>query len=87
MTAMLGWGGTVGFAEDWTWNQACETYVEDAEMAAKLRENNPQAYRNALARMLEASGRGLWQADSNRLAKLQEMYSDMDEQLEKGQQR
>jgi hypothetical protein len=42
MTAMVGWGATTGFAEDWTWEQAAETYVMDEAMAAKLRDANPQ---------------------------------------------
>lgn len=42
MTAMLGWGATTKFSEDWTWNQAAETYALDPEMAAQLRKNNPQ---------------------------------------------
>ena len=42
MTAMLGWGATSNFQEDWTWDQAAETYALDPEMAAKLRNNNPQ---------------------------------------------
>ena len=42
MTAMLGWGATTKFSEDWTWNQAAETYALDPDMAAKLRKNNPQ---------------------------------------------
>lgn len=42
MTAMLGWGATSGFKEDWTWNQAADTYALDPDMAQKLRRNNPQ---------------------------------------------
>ena len=42
MTAMLGWGATTSFQEDWTWDQAAETYALDPEMADKLRKNNPQ---------------------------------------------
>lgn len=48
MTAMLGWGATSGFKEDWTWNQAAETYALDSDMAAKLRKSNPQASSCAL---------------------------------------
>ena len=43
MTAMLGWGATTDFREDWTWDQAADTYALDAEMAAKLQNANPQA--------------------------------------------
>jgi magnesium chelatase subunit H len=83
MTAMLGWGATVNFEEDWTWDQANETYVQDKEMAAQLQRNNPEAFRNVVGRMLEASGRGIWKADKKTLEQLQDMYTDMDEQLEK----
>lgn len=82
MTAMLGWGATV-FQEDWTWSQSSEMYVEDEEMADTLRRNNPEAFRNVVARMLEAAGRGIWDAPEDTLKKLQDIYADMDEQLEK----
>ncbi|CAI7897024.1 unnamed protein product [Closterium sp. NIES-54] len=42
MTALLGWGGTTGFQEDWVFDQAADTYALDDAMAAKLRKNNPQ---------------------------------------------
>ena len=42
MTAMLGWGATTQFQEDWTWDQAAETYVSDEAMANKLHKNNPE---------------------------------------------
>jgi cobalamin biosynthesis Mg chelatase CobN len=82
MTAMLGWGATV-FQEDWTWTQSSEMYVLDEGMASTLRKSNPEAFRNVVARMLEAAGRGMWAAPAGTLEKLQEVYSDLDEQLEK----
>ena len=42
MTAMVGWGATTNFQEDWTWDQAAQTYALDKEMADKLRKNNLQ---------------------------------------------
>ncbi|MEA5619681.1 magnesium chelatase subunit H [Cronbergia sp. UHCC 0137] len=82
MTALIGWGGTADFRDDWVYDQAADTYVLDAEMAEKLRKANPEAFRNILGRMLEASGRGLWQADGDRLDKLRNLYDLTDEQLE-----
>lgn len=41
-----------------------------------------QAFGNLLKRMLEASGRGMWDASSETLEKLKELYSDLDDQLE-----
>lgn len=82
MTAIVGWGATANFAEDWVWDQAAETYAFDPEMAEKLRKNNPQAFGNVLRRMLEAAGRGMWKAKPEMIQRLRELYADMDDELE-----
>jgi magnesium chelatase subunit H len=82
MTALIGWGGTADFKDDWVYNQAADTYALDPEMAEKLRQANPEAFRNIVSRMLEAHGRGFWQADQDRLDKLRQLYELTDEQLE-----
>jgi magnesium chelatase subunit H len=74
MTALMGWGGTTNFKDNWVYDQAAETYALDAAMAEKLRQANPEAFRNIVGRMLEASGRGFWQADTEKLQKLQQLY-------------
>ena len=82
MTALVGWGGTANFKDDWVYDQAVDTYALDAEMAAKLREANPEAFRNIVARSLEAQGRGLWNADEEKLEKLRELYESTEDELE-----
>ena len=82
MTALIGWGGTANFKDDWVYDQAVDTYALDAEMAAKLREANPEAFRNIVARSLEAQGRGLWNADEEKLEKLRELYESTEDELE-----
>ncbi|MEH2046327.1 magnesium chelatase subunit H [Nostoc sp.] len=82
MTALIGWGGTADFTDDWVYDQAADTYALDAEMADKLRKANPEAFRNILGRMLEAHGRGFWEADSEKLDKLRQLYELTDEELE-----
>ena len=82
MTALIGWGGTANFADNWVYDGAAETYALDAEMAQKLREANPEAFRNIIGRMLEANGRGLWDADEEKLKKLRELYEVADEDIE-----
>ncbi|MTJ48166.1 magnesium chelatase subunit H [Dolichospermum sp. UHCC 0259] len=82
MTALIGWGGTADFQDDWVYDQAAETYALDPEMAEKLRKANPEAFKNIIGRMLEASGRGLWQADGDKLDKLRKLYDLTDEELE-----
>jgi magnesium chelatase subunit H len=82
MTALIGWGGTADFTDDWVYDQAADTYAFDAEMADRLRKSNPEAFRNIIGRMLEASGRGFWNADTEKLDKLRQLYDLTDEELE-----
>lgn len=82
MTALIGWGGTVDFTDNWVYEQAADTYALDAEMAKKLQQANPEAFRNIVARMLEANGRGFWQADEEKLNKLRQLYDSIDEKIE-----
>jgi len=82
MTALIGWGGTTDFTDNWVYDQAADTYALDPEMAEKLRKANPEAFRNIVGRMLEAHGRGFWQASEDKLQKLRELYELTDEELE-----
>ena len=85
MTALIGWGGTAEFKEEWVYEQAAERYALDPEMAQKLRRSNPQAFQNIVRRMLEAVGRGMWSADERTVARLRELYAEMDSELEGAQ--
>ena len=82
MTALIGWGGTTDFKEDWVYDQAADTYALDAAMAEKLRLANPEAFRNVVGRLLEAHGRGFWQPNQDKLEQLRQQYDLTDEVLE-----
>lgn len=41
-----------------------------------------QAFRNVVRRMLEASGRGMWNASQDKLEDLQSMLNDIEDELE-----
>jgi magnesium chelatase subunit H len=82
MTALIGWGGTADFQDTWVYDQAAETYALDEQMAKRLREANPEAFRNIVGRMIEAKGRGFWQPDAETLQKLQDLYDESDAKIE-----
>ncbi|ESA35646.1 protoporphyrin ix magnesium chelatase [Leptolyngbya sp. Heron Island J] len=82
MTALVGWGGTTGFQDNWVYDQAAQTYALDETMANRLRQANPEAFRNIVGRMIEANGRGIWQAEEETLERLQDLYDIADETLE-----
>ncbi|NEO11985.1 MULTISPECIES: magnesium chelatase subunit H [unclassified Moorena] len=82
MTALIGWGGTADFQDNWVYDQAADTYALDEEMAKRLQQANPEAFRNIVGRMLEANGRGFWEPDQETLQKLRELYDLTDEEIE-----
>lgn len=82
MTALIGWSGTVNFTDEWVYNQAADTYALDSEIAEKIRKINPEAFRNIVGRLLEANGRGFWDADEDKLEQLQDLYNLSDEEIE-----
>jgi magnesium chelatase subunit H len=82
MTALLGWAGTTGFRDGWVYDQAADTYALDPGMAERLRRANPEAFRNVVGRLLEASSRGLWHTDAGTLERLHDLYDLTDAELE-----
>lgn len=82
MTALIGWGGTADFTDSWVYDQAADTYALDPEMAEKLQQANPEAFRNIVGKMLEAHGRDFWQPSEDKLQQLRQLYELTDEELE-----
>ncbi len=82
MTALIGWGGTSGFRDPWVYDQAADTYAFDPAMAQRLRQANPEAFRNVVGRMLEAHSRGLWDAPAEKIDRLRNLHDLTDAELE-----
>jgi magnesium chelatase subunit H len=80
-THLVGWG-TLGGVEQWVFDDAAKTYLLDETMRRRLEAANPQAVRNAVGRLLEANGRGMWKADAATLEQLQGMYAEIEDRLE-----
>ncbi len=81
MTAMVGWAATAE-VDNFVFDQAAERYALDEEVAKKLQKANPEAFKNVVRRLLEASGRDMWDADDETLEKLRDLYSDADDLIE-----
>lgn len=81
MTAMVGWAAT-SKVDNFVFDQAAERFALDEEVAQKLQKANPEAFKNVVRRLLESSGRGLWDASDETIDKLRELYSDADDMIE-----
>ena len=44
----------------------------------------PEAFKNVVRRLLEASGRGMWDADEETIDKLKSLYADADDLVSYG---
>mmetsp|Transcript_25383 Transcript_25383/g.54836 ORF Transcript_25383/g.54836 Transcript_25383/m.54836 type:complete len:274 (+) Transcript_25383:2-823(+) len=81
MTAMVGWAATAD-VDNFVFDQAAERYALDEDVANKLQKSNPEAFKNIVRRLLEASGRGMWDADEETIEKLKSLYADADDLVE-----
>jgi magnesium chelatase subunit H len=77
-----GWSATTGAVDDWVYQSVAETYVLDEEMRARMSQLNPNAAAGVVRRLLEANGRGFWDADEATLDSLREIYADLEDRLE-----
>jgi magnesium chelatase subunit H len=84
MTAMIGWAATTSEVDNFVFDQAAERYALDETVAHQLQRANPEAFKNVIRRLLEASGRGMWNTTDETLDKLRALYSDADDRIEQG---
>jgi len=78
----FGWSATADAVDDWVYTEVAQTFVLDEEMLARLRELNPHSARSLVARLLEANGRGYWDADPETLDQLRDIMGSLEDQIE-----
>jgi magnesium chelatase subunit H len=78
----FGWSATADAVDDWVYTEVAETFVLDQEMLTRLRELNPHSAHSLVARLLEANGRGYWDADAETLDQLRDIIGSLEDQLE-----
>ena len=78
----FGWSATANAVDGWIYDQVAETYVLDESMLERLKSLNPHSARTLVSRLLEASGRGFWDADESVVNRLREVLGHLEDQLE-----
>jgi magnesium chelatase subunit H len=78
----FGWSATADAVDDWVYTEVAKTFVLDEEMLQRLRTLNPHSARSLVARLLEAEGRGFWEADDVMLDRLREIFAGLEDQIE-----
>jgi magnesium chelatase subunit H len=78
----FGWSATADAVDDWVYTEVAKTFLLDEVMLERLRTLNPHSAHSLVNRLLEAHGRGYWDADPEMLAQLREIVAQLEDQLE-----
>jgi len=78
----FGWSATADAVDDWIYSEVANTFLFDGSMLERLRDLNPHSAHASTQRLLEANGRGYWDADAATLEKLREISRSLEDQLE-----
>lgn len=82
---LFGFDATAGVVHDWMYDKLAQEYVLDETNQEFLRTSNPWALRGIVERLREAADRGLWaEPDADTLAAMQQVYLDVEGDLEDG---
>ncbi|CAD6259095.1 unnamed protein product [Miscanthus lutarioriparius] len=82
LTNTVGWSATSGQVDNWVYEEANSTFIEDEAMRKRLMETNPNSFRKLVQTFLEASGRGYWETSEENLDRLRELYSEVEDKIE-----
>jgi magnesium chelatase subunit H len=78
----FGWSATADAVDDWIYSEVANTFLFDDSMLDRLRDLNPHSAHSLAQRLLEANGRGYWDADESVLEKLRDISRSLEDQLE-----
>ena len=79
---ILGWGATSDSIEQWMYEAVTEKFILDKEVREWIRENNPYALKEMIEDMLECNDRELWNAPTEMLEQLRELYLESEGDME-----
>merc|ERR1711977_560217 len=79
LTNTVGWSATSGMVDNWVYDEANSTFIDDPEMCKRLMDSNPSSFRKLVATFLEANGRGYWEAPEEKIERLRELYTDVED--------
>lgn len=82
LTNTMGWSATSGTVDNWVYEEANDTFINDPEMCKRLMDTNPNSFRKLVATFLEANGRGYWDTSEENLDRLRQLYTDVEDKIE-----
>ncbi|MEL7314371.1 MAG: magnesium chelatase subunit H, partial [Cyanobacteria bacterium J06559_3] len=78
----MGWSATADAVDNWVYEDANTTFIQDPEMCKRLMDLNPNSFRRMVSTLLEVNGRGYWETSDENLERLQELYQEAEDRIE-----
>jgi magnesium chelatase subunit H len=78
----LGWSATSGQVDNFVYEEANDTFINNPEMRKRLMELNPHSFRRIVGTLLEVNGRGYWETSDENIQQLQEIYQEIEDRIE-----
>ena len=72
----------VSQVDNWVYDEANTTFIDDDDMQKRLMDMNPNSFRKLVATFLEANGRGYWEATPDQIDRLRQLYMDVEDKIE-----
>ncbi|KAK5803865.1 hypothetical protein PVK06_031514 [Gossypium arboreum] len=82
LTNTVGWSATSGQVDNWVYEEANSTFIQDENMLSRLMNTNPNSFRKLIQTFLEANGRGYWETSEENIEKLRQLYSEVEDKIE-----
>ena len=78
----MGWSATAGEVDNFVYEDANDTFINDPEMRKRLMELNPHSFRRIVGTLLEVNGRGYWETSDENIQQLQDLYQEIEDKIE-----
>ena len=78
----LGWSATSGAVDNFVYEDANDTFINDPEMRKRLMELNPHSFQRIVGTLLEVNGRGYWETSDENIQQLQDLYQEIEDKIE-----
>ncbi|MEL0264209.1 MAG: cobaltochelatase subunit CobN, partial [Synechococcus sp.] len=76
------WSATSGAVDNFVYEDANDTFINDPEMRKRLMELNPHSFRRIVGTLLEVNGRGYWETSDENIQQLQDLYQEIEDKIE-----
>ena len=71
-----------GAVDNFVYEEANDTFINDSEMRKRLLDLNPHSFRRIVGTLLEVNGRGYWETSDENIQQLQELYQEAEDRIE-----